>query len=268
MSTHHLEAFVGRVQSACRSEPLMNTLFLSGSLASGTGDEFSDIDFLSVAEPSDQPKVAARWREIVEGLETIVFWSERQWPGFLLNAITADWMRCDLYITSPKDFPGRAQNQLRPIVDTNNLHATLPATLPPRRPSAKRLSAQINEVIRILGLAPVGLGRGEYVTSVLGVTMLREQLTNLMLEDVTRPDLGGILHLSKLLPAEDIKVLEELPYPGPNRDEIIAADIAIARAFFPRARRLATQVGLEWPEAFEAATKKRVQSVFGPDFDW
>jgi hypothetical protein len=268
MSTHHLEAFVSRVQSACRNEPHFNTLFLSGSLAGGSGDEFSDIDFLSVAEPAAQATAAARWREIVEGLETVVFWGERQWPGFLLNAITEDWMRCDLYITSPKDFAGRAQNQLRPIVDINNLHDTLPATLPPRQPSAKRISAQINEVIRILGLAPVGLGRGEYVTSVLGVSMLREQLTNLMLEDVTRPDLGGILHLSKLLPPEDIKVLEGLPYPGPNPDELIAADVAIARAFFPRARRLAAQVGLEWPEAFEAATKKRVQSVFGPDFSW
>jgi hypothetical protein len=50
-----------------------------------------------------------------------------------------------------------------------------------------------------------------------------------------------------VLPEADMRLLEGLPYPRPDRAEIIAANIATARAFFPRARALAERIGVPWP---------------------
>ena len=60
-------------------------------------------------------------------------------------------------------------------------------------------------------------------------------------------------------------LLAALPYPGPDRDELIDAQAALARVFFPLARQLADQVQIEWPEAFEAATRRRLGATLGPD---
>src|SRR5690606_33655741 len=116
------------------------------------------------------------------------------------------------------------------------IYDRLPDTLPPRMPDAGTVRYLIHEFIRMLGLMPVVLGREEYVTMVLGVGMLRGHLETLLMQDVADPDPGGILHLSRLLPPEQMQLLQSLPYPGPQRQALIAANIAIAREFMPRAR--------------------------------
>ena len=47
------------------------------------------------------------------------------------------------------------------------------------------------------------------------------------------------------------------------RDDLIAAHVAIAEAFLPRARRIADQIGLDWPTAFEAATRQHLHRELG-----
>jgi hypothetical protein len=61
-------------------------------------------------------------------------------------------------------------------------------------------------------------------------------------------------------------LLAALPYPGPNRDELIDAHVAVARSFFPRARNMARRLNLDWPDAFFAATRRRFQAELGVDF--
>ncbi|MBY3389195.1 hypothetical protein [Rhizobium laguerreae] len=56
-----------------------------------------------------------------------------------------------------------------------------------------------------------------------------------MLEEVNVPDRGGALHLSKVLPEADMDLLLSLPFPKPNREEVIDANFDIARHFLPRA---------------------------------
>ncbi|MEM7523107.1 MAG: aminoglycoside 6-adenylyltransferase [Pseudomonadota bacterium] len=246
----------------------LRALFLGGSFGRELADAFSDIDLVAIVDENDHAAFAGRWRDVLEGLTTVVFWAERRGAQILINAVAEDWLRCDMYIVPLGGFTGRAQSTVKPLLDREGLYATLPATLPPYQPSPAKIRWQINEFIRIIGLLPVVLGRGELLTAVDGAGLTRGLFTDLMLEEVTEPDRGGALHLSRLLPAEDMALLMSLPPPTPDRDQVIAAHMALAHAFFPRARRLAAAVGVEWPEAFEAAARKRLTADLGVAADW
>ena len=58
-------------------------------------------------------------------------------------------------------------------------------------------------------------------------------------------------------------MLEALPYPGPDREAIVAAHLAIWAVFAPRARALTARIGGTWPDAFEAAMKARLKAELG-----
>ncbi|MEO0912126.1 MAG: nucleotidyltransferase domain-containing protein [Pseudomonadota bacterium] len=244
----------------------VQSLFLAGSHGKGTQDAFSDIDFLAIAPPEAHAAIATLWRDTLESLAPIVFWNEQTGRGTLLNAITENWLRIDLFIAGPETLERRAQSLLKPLIDTAGHHARLPADLPPAAPNSRAVAYQIREFLRVLGLLPVALKRGEHVTIVKGIQILRDLLTDLMLEECTVADKGGILHLSRLLPQEDMETLRALPYPGPQPEALIVAHKAMAEAFLPRARRLAKALELDWPEAFEAATRAHLEREAGLTF--
>ena len=254
---------IDAVKVALIDEPAIHALFLAGSYGRDTADEYSDVDFLAVVAPEDQSAFAARWREVLNAITPIVFWNELNRGGLIVMAVSSEWLRCDLNVTAPGNLGHRAKNTLKPLVDRGEIYDTLPDSLPPRVPDPHVVHYLIHEFIRMLGLLPVALGRREYVTMVLGVGMMRGHLESLLMQDVTNPDPGGILHQSKLLPAEQMQLLAALPYPGPERDALISANFEIARQFMPRARAMAKRLDLTWPEAFEAATRKRLAETLG-----
>ena len=257
------EPLVAALAAGLAAEPGAEALFLAGSHGAGRADRWSDLDFLAVAEPAAQAAIGARWRATLEAEARVVFWNQLPSRGLLLNAITEDWLRLDLHVL-PRDGLGpRAKSGLKPIFDRAGIFAALPDDLPAAQPDPRRVSYQIREFLRVLGLMPVGLGRGELVTMVKGTGLLRDLLSDLMLEDCPLPDRGGILHLSRLLPPAEMALLRDLPWPGPERAALIAANLALAEAFLPRARDLARRLDLDWPEAFEAATRRHIERELG-----
>jgi hypothetical protein len=252
-------AFITAVAARVSGDPRVVSLFLAGSHGAGTADAFSDVDFVAVAGAADHAVVADLWRDAVQRVEPVVFWSERRVQGILLNAITESWLRCDVVIVAPGDFGRRCKAGVTVLFDHADLYAGLPDVLPPVVPDGARVARIINEFIRIMGLLPVGVGRGEDVLLVKGVALLRDLVCDLMLEDCMLADRGGALHLQRLLTPEQMAVLRGLPYPGPERVALIAAHLAVAGVFFPLARGMATRLGVVWPAAFEAALRRRLE---------
>ena len=263
-------AFIERVRQDISNESAVRGLFLAGSYGRGTADAFSDVDFVALAPESDHAEVAAAWRRLIESIAPVVFWNEINFgSSLLLNAVTEDWLRCDVVIMQPSSLRGRAQDTVKPLIDRDGIYASLPETLPPAQPDPKRVRHLINEFIRVLGLLPVAIGRREYVLGVTGTGLLRDLLTQLLLQEVTIPDKDGALHLSRLLPDDQMKMLADLPYPRPDEAQVIEANVALARAFFPRARRLAERIDLPWPTAFEEATRRNLERRLGiPSVGW
>jgi hypothetical protein len=248
--------------------PQVAALFLAGSHGAGKADAYSDIDLVAVAASADHAGIAAAWQARLVALHPVVFWDKRVGRSVLINAITDDWLRVDLLIVTPADLGVRSQVSVRVLIDRAGIYDTLPATLPPAQPNPERVGRIITEFIRILGLLPVGLGRGEDVLLVKGAGLLRDLLTDLMLENCPLPDRGGALHLSRLLTPAQMAVLRALPYPGPERQAVIAAHQAVADVFFPLARTMAGRLNLPWPDAFEAALCRRLAGQLDLEQDY
>lgn len=251
------------IAHALRDDRALKGLFLAGSHGRETADRFSDIDVLGVVEAQEQADFPERWRAALETIAPLVFWREGRRGAPIINAITDGWTRIDLALVTPQEFASKSQNELRPLVDRNGLFDSLPPSVPPPPLDKARLEFLIQEFIRVLGLLPVAIGRGEVVTSIVGVGLQRDALMQLMIAEQNSPDAGGALHLSRTITAEDMATLIASPYPKPDRAAAIAAHLELARIFLPRARKLAKAYDIPWPSAFEDATRRYLTRELG-----
>jgi Streptomycin adenylyltransferase len=248
-----------------KDEPRCRGLFLAGSHATGTADAFSDIDLVGVAEPADQAALVTVWRTGLEKIASIVlFRSFPQQQSCLTNAVTADWDRIDLYLQSPAIFGQRAAGSVLALHDPDNRLAALQAVdRPDPRPKVAYLA---EEFLRVLGLLHVAAGRGDYVTAATGAGLLRDHLIALLRYEVG-VEREGALHLSRSLSPQDMAMLYALPVPQPERASVLAAHLALAGAFIPRARAILASLGLPWPATLEDATRRRLIKSFGAEAD-
>lgn len=258
-----INAFTESLQRDAAASGLFDGLFLAGSHGRGSADSWSDIDLVGLAPTGRHEAITGWWRNWLEQREPLVYFKVLARGGTLINAIDQHWLRIDLNLVEAAQIGGRARDQLVPLVDPASLYAGLPESLPAHRADPRRIEELVWEFIRVLGLTSVGLGREEWVVMVMGTGLLRDMLSQIMQEALPIPDRGGILHLSKVLPEEEMQVLLALPYPGPEKEALISAQLAIAQAFFPRARRLATAVGATWPTRFEVVTQDMLAKAIG-----
>lgn len=257
------ERVIETISNALRDHSAVRGLFLSGSFGNGRADAYSDIDFVLVSEDGPTDEVAGTWKAAVARTGDIVMWWDRNVRPALINAITADWTRTDVIILKPEQFAAQNQASLRPLFDQDVRYDQLPKDRPQPKASPARLFRQIEEFIRILGLLHLAAGREEYINGVAGIFHLRTKLIDLLVEETAAPDRGGALHLNRLLTEEQKELVTALPAPVAERDAMIATHLAYANAFLPRARRLAAQRGVEWPEQFEAATWAKLKEDLG-----
>ena len=240
------------------------------AMVTALADAYSDIDFVLVAEEGASDGAAELWREAISRTGEIVLWRDRTTRRNLINAITADWTRTDVIIAKPDEMRAETQAGLKPLFDHDrHLRAPGKDAKEDEVRNLARIKHQIEEFIRILGLLHLAAGREEYINGVLGVFHLRNLLVELMIEETAAPHRGGALQLNRLLTDEQKDVLVALPPALPDRDAMIAAHLAYARAFLPRARRLAADWGIEWPERFEAVTWDHLRSSLAiePPYD-
>jgi predicted nucleotidyltransferase len=257
------DRLIQHVTAALGGQAGMKALFLSGSFAKGSADPYSDVDFAILVDPNQNDDFQHHMHSILEDFGTIIYWVDPFGNGMLFNIIFADWLRCDVLITDENWLKTQSQASVRALIDPGNLFASLPERLPYRGPNKRQLANNIQEFIRVLGLAAVVVGREELIVANTGLGLQRTQLINLMLEELELADPGGALHLNPLLPPADRTLLEQLPGTAATMDEATAAHMAYARIFLPRAKALALKHDLPWPEEFLAATLKKLETDLG-----
>ncbi|KIC48062.1 nucleotidyltransferase domain-containing protein [Tateyamaria sp. ANG-S1] len=257
------EQVIETISNALRDHSAVRGLFLSGSFGNGRADAYSDIDFVLVSEDGLTDEVAEAWKAAVARTGDIVMWWDRNVRTALINAITADWTRTDVIILKPEQFAAHNKASLRPLFDHAGLYDQLPKERSQPQASPARMFRRIEEFIRILGLLHLAAGREEYINGVAGIFNLRTKLIDLMIEETASPDRGGALHLNRLLTEEQKASITALPAPVAEREAMITTHLAYAKAYLPRARRLAKQRGVDWPEKFEAATWEKLNEALG-----
>jgi predicted nucleotidyltransferase len=257
--TDDQQALLDQLTTALGADPRVRSVWLSGSLGRGQGDAWSDVDLAVVVEEPDLPACLADYQGAAPDLPELVL--SKLVHGRLVTAITPDWRRFDLAFMTPAELARQDGASLRPVLGET---AAPPPPHPPATDSAAggRVGEMIAEFIRVLGLAPVVIGRGEWLVAQEGHELLRKMLVDLMLEEngVLR-SARGAKRLNSYLSAEQRAELEALGRPAAQREALIAANGEVARLFLPRAKTLAGQLGVEWPAAFEAATREHLWST-------
>jgi hypothetical protein len=243
----------------------LGSLFLVGSYGRGTADSFSDVDLVAVAESARKLEFARIWQVLFREIAPVVLWRQREANGILINAITELWLRCDLLIVDQEQFGRRSKDTVKVLVDIRGLYDALPDALPPTKPNPRKLELLIEEFLRVLGLLHVVVGRAEYLTGMSGVELLREKLKTLLIEEKGLTDPGGALHLSRILPPNEIGLLENLTPLRPTRESIIASHLEVAGIFLPKAKIFAARVGAHWPTEFENATREVLKRQLNQD---
>jgi hypothetical protein len=253
-------ALIEHVRNSLQTDPRVRALFLSGSFGCGAADQYSDVDLLLVTDHGGQEEFLRSWPSILGSIVEVVFWQGPFLAAPLLNAITSEWLRCDLLVFDPDQIRIRSQKSLKILLDESNLYATLPAD-DPMKGGPSKLGAIVNEFIRVWP-SPVALGREEYVVAVTGAGLLRSSLIELFLEENGIHG-AGALHLKRLLTREQMDILEKLPGVKADRESVVEASVNCARIFLPRAKRLAQKLSVPWPESFEAATLRHLNRELG-----
>jgi hypothetical protein len=190
-----------------------------GSLTRGTADAYSDLDLVVEVDAPDGFDACAA---LAGATPTVLL---RAMP-FGAIAITPEWLRVDL-VVAPHGGDGG-----------------------PPVPQPTDVDGLAVEFLRVLGLLAVVVAREEWIVASDGAWLLRSFLVRLLLAENGEGLMTGVKRLNEKLTAEQRKLVESLPPIAATRDGVIAAHLAIANAFLPRARRLATH----WPEALEDAT--------------
>ena len=255
-------AFLERLTASLREDERIAAAWVIGSLAHGGGDAYSDVDLLVAVRGEDFGAVVAAWPAFLARLSPTVFAQQlgsAEMPT--VTAITPEWLRFDITLASAAA-PRTLGYQAAPLFARSGDAA--PFTFAPATPrvSPDRLPALASDFLRVLGLLPVAVGRGEFIAGLTPVLLLRGYLIELYLLENGSPR-GGAKRLNPLLTGEQRRALADLPSLASTGEAVIAGHVACARLFLPRARRLAAQHALAYPEAFERATLASLQRTLG-----
>jgi predicted nucleotidyltransferase len=248
------------ILKAMSALPRVKGLFLSGSHARGTADAWSDLDTVLVVDAADQAGVVDAAR--VALAPTVMFRKQGGAEVTLVNAILPDWTRVDLLMEPEARFVKRGKGSVRAVHDPADLIARLGVAA--AAGSAQRVAFATEEFLRVLGLLSVAAGRQEWVLGTMGAGLLRDQLLVLMKAEAGT--LGeGMLHLTRSVSAMDYALLERMPPITPDEENVVAAHVALARIFVPRAKAYLAAQGLDWPAEFEEATRAHLGRALGFD---
>ncbi|PWV88331.1 aminoglycoside 6-adenylyltransferase [Phyllobacterium myrsinacearum] len=257
------EQFIEKIRNVFEPNERVIALFLAGSFGKGQADAYTDVDLLAIVARDDQAEFSAGWRHQLETIAPVVFWNELGKEERVFNAITDQWQRVDLAVADAESLKKRSRDALKPLIDRQGLYDALPATVPWTGPNKGYVAYLINEFFRVFGLLAVASGRREYLLSMAGVELLRMMLFNLLSEEVERSDKGGMLAWSRRLSPEQLGLLASIPPLEPTPQSLIDAHLACAKAFLPRARKMAERWNIEWPQAFEEATWNNLEREVG-----
>ncbi|MGZ4437475.1 MAG: hypothetical protein ACXVWU_03260 [Nocardioides sp.] len=237
---------IDRVADDLAADPNVRGLWLTGSFGAGVADDLSDVDlFVLVADRQLAAyvdgwldNVASRWSPLL---------ARRLGHAPVFHHVLDGWLRLDVVVGGPADL-----NDLDPdgVMELFSRDGVRPVAHVGPGPDEATVREMTEEFLRVLGLLPVVVERGELVTATSGALMLRQLLTTLLRYRVEGPRMSGALHLSRVLPADEMAALAALPPVYAERSAVVRAHTSAAAMFLPVARDL---LGSDYPHALEKA---------------
>lgn len=229
---------------------------IHGSLATGTADEWSDLDLKVIVRDDDHAAVVAEWKSFIDAISPTVF-AQRPIAPVVVNCVTFEGLTLDVsfFLDSFRDFP--MPDGLGVGLLSGQRHHEYPSAV----------DYAVNEALRgISGPLPKFLNRGEHVAHFMGVGHTLSLLQAVLLAEADAP-------INSRKPANELSdekraVIDALPPVAPNYDALLAYELAIGQQVITRGRKLFADYGLDWPSAFEAVAAVNLREKLGVTVDW
>jgi len=239
-------ALIDRVTHDLGADPRVRGLWLTGSFGAGEADELSDVDMFVLVADSHLDAYVDGWLDDVAP-RYLPLLARRLGTASVFNHVLPGWLRWDVVIGGPAQLDDLDADRVGELFSRDGVR---PAPLQDLGPDRQRVLAMTEEFLRVLGLLPVVVGRGELVTATSGALMLSQLLTTLLRHRAEGPRMSGALHLARVLPDHEMATLKALPPVYAEEGAVLRAHLAVAALFLPVARDL---LGDDYPDALEAA---------------
>jgi predicted nucleotidyltransferase len=268
-ATDTQRALATRLADALDADARVDSAWLAGSFGRGEADPWSDIDVIALVDPEDRAACLAEYAGAHNPVgETVLLLTLY---GRIVHAVRPDWERYDIHFVTPDEFRTVDKLRLKPLApESLDGPPSVEVTWGSYEPSAEDVVGMTEEFLRIQGLAPTAVERGEWLAGQEGMGLLRKLLLELMIETngISKAQRGGVKRLNPYLTGEQRAAVEAIQPPGPDRESFIAANQALARLFIPLAKQTLARAGAPWPQALEDATRRHLTRTFGaPPWD-
>ena len=171
-----LKAFVA-------GEPLVEGLWLQGSLARGDADPLSDIDAYLSVDDSAVDEIIGRRELILASLRPVIAWSDATTPGLkAVHALLDGGVRLDLFFEAASQVGGQKRQAIRILVDKTDLADRLVLGWEAPVGVVGRIIAVIVRMTRQGGTWPLRtLRRGQWSTfAMMELDLINAQIAQLM----------------------------------------------------------------------------------------
>ncbi len=245
------EALYHRALSVLEADHRVAYIGLSGSVARGTADPWSDLDIEVVAHAEHHASFLADWPKWLSLITPTVF-ARTPLAPFIINTVTIEGLTLDIAVWSGKAMEFSVSS-----------HYTVGLLSGARFDKVgDALEYAVAEQLRGLAGPFVSLiQREEHVRHLTGVPHLIGLITTVFLAETELPQPAK--HWNSTFTEEQRQAIAALPPVRAMRDDVIAFGLAAARLLVDRARPLYPRFGLEWPAALAAITAARLRSELG-----
>jgi hypothetical protein len=271
-TTRPQQELIGRASQVLSADDRVIAAWLVGGFAVGQADPFSDVDLQCSVRDEAAGELRESWTQVAGQIAQLVHVTPftRVIGG---TCITPGWLHFDIVFNPRSAVDPATIEGMVPLFDKAGDMPEHAVPRPDRAGDPFFPAAAVNMFLYMLGNMVAVAGRDEVIPGSNGVIMTRDiALVSLLLAErgmtTTREHAFGnpfpfTKRLRRYLTDEQNAVLESLPPLRADWDSIIACYIALARAFLPRARRLADATGAAWPAAYEQATITYFESMLG-----
>lgn len=242
-----------RAVEVLEADPRVASVRVTGSVAAGTADAWSDLDLQVVAHADGYDALLAEWPRWLAEITPTVF-ARTPLAPFIINTVTDDGLTVDLAI-----FKGEAFEFSPPADYTVGM-------------LAGQRFAQVGDALeyavaeQLRGMAGPFVSlvqRGEHLRHLAGVPHLLGLLTTVFLAELGAPPPGKLWN--RTFTEEQLAAVAALPAASATREGIMGFSLGSARLLVTRARPLYPSFGLAWPEDLARVTGARLRACLDLD---
>lgn len=266
------DAFLAQLHDQLEADSRIEAAWLGGSYGRGEADRYSDVDLhlLLAAGGGGFREGMEAW---LNSLRPLVLY-KLLFEGRMVNALTADGVRLDVWMYDQA--PGIDRAQTRLLFDRRGQVQNQPAPAAKAAAddaaTAAALRGQIEEFWRCIALTPTVIGRGERLVSWRGLAVEFDLVLDILLRGHAIVRDVGPKRLNGLLPPALREELEAaFSLQGLSPASLAGAHLALAGIVHRHGPQLAARRQFDYPAPLETAVMRYVLEelrLLGVDAVW